>query len=86
MIKQLQKLGFTLGEIRLLFDLFGGGARECDDSLDAIESKIDDIESELGRLGGIKTTLVKTLSRCEKGGPLEACAMLDKLKRSEFLE
>ena len=85
-IRQLKQLGFTLGEIKLLFELYDNGARECDDFTGAMETKIDSIESELSRLKGVRTTLRKMHSKCEKGGLLKACLIWDKLMRSEFLE
>ena len=85
-IKGLQKFGFTLAEIKTLFELFDSGARKCEDFAGEIAGKIEKIETEIGRLQEIKSTLSETLSKCETGALLEACVLLDKLKRGEFLD
>ena len=85
-IKGLQKFGFSLAEIKTLFQLFDGGARKCEDFATEIEGRIEKIETEIRRLQEIKSTLSETLSKCEAGGLVEACGLLDKLKRGEFLD
>lgn len=86
MIKGLQKIGFKLAQIKMLFELFDSGAHECNEFSFAIEERIEKIEAEIGRLQEIRSALTEMLAKCEEGGLLEACVMLDKLKRGEFLD
>ena len=85
-IKGLQKIGFTLAEIKTLFELFDNGSRSCEDFASEISGRVKKIESEIRRLQEIKSMLIETLSKCEAGGLLEACSLLDKLRRGEILD
>ena len=84
-IKQLKQLSFRLSEIKLLFELYGGGARACDDFTGNIRSKIAEIDEETTRLAEGRKILSGVLARCESAGFIEACGVIDRLMRDEFL-
>ena len=63
MINQGKALGFTLSEIKLLLNEWGGGAMSKQDQIRIVECKIEEISEKTRQLDVIKTYLVNKLSK-----------------------
>jgi MerR family mercuric resistance operon transcriptional regulator len=62
-IKQAQEMGFSLEEIRML--LIGGGAGECRQTRDLLQSKLQEIDERMKALRVFSRTLSRHLRACE---------------------
>ena len=62
-IKQAQEMGFSLDEIRML--LTGGGAGECRQMRDLLQSKMQEINQKMKALRVFSRTLSRHLRACE---------------------
>jgi DNA-binding transcriptional MerR regulator len=62
-IKQAKEMGFSLDEIRML--LTGGGAGECRQMRDLLQSKMQEINKRMRALRAFSRTLSRHLRACE---------------------
>ena len=62
-IKQAQEMGFSLDEVRAL--LTGGGAGECRQMRDLLQSKLQEISQRMKGLRAFTRTLSRHLRACE---------------------
>lgn len=83
LIKQAQKLGLTLREIR---KLFGGAARpdgrRCADVRAIVAVRLADVERQMAELAAFRTLLHKALEECDEALRLEKnadCPVLEHL-------
>lgn len=75
-VKHAQDLGFSLDEIKELLSLRASrGAKSGDVKRRAVK-KIDEIESRIDALKGIRVALQHLVSQCSGEGPVEDCTIL----------
>jgi MerR family mercuric resistance operon transcriptional regulator len=79
-IKRAQQLGFTLEEIKELFDLRATRGAGCSDVRRRAMAKIADIESKISSLQAIHAALGKLVNQCSGRGPLSKCPILDAME------
>lgn len=80
-IKQAQEMGFSLDEIRML--LIGGGAGECRQMRDLLQSKMQEINQRMKALRVFSRTLTRHLRACEdelaRHGAAARCPVVAKI-------
>lgn len=84
-IKQAQRLGFTLAEIRELLTLRLEPAGSCRKVESRARAKIADIEQRLRTLNAIKRVLSRLVAACAAGAASDQCPILAALERSNGL-
>jgi MerR family transcriptional regulator, mercuric resistance operon regulatory protein len=75
-IRRGRELGFSLDEIRALFDLGGPGNASCADVRKVATRHLDDIRAKIGDLKKLERLLAKTIARCS-GNRVPECPVLD---------
>ena len=78
-IKSAKELGFTLREIKELFELKIEPDSACDEVKDLVEEKLKDVEEKLATMRKIKRTLRQLAKQCEERKPSSACPILEAL-------
>jgi len=78
-IKRAKDLGFTLKEIKELFELQHDPHATKADIKNRTLAKIREIEERVSDLTRIKTALEHLASSCDGHGPLEGCPILEAL-------
>ncbi len=79
-IKQAQRLGFTLREIKELFALKLDPAATRSQIRERAEAKIADIDQRIGELKRMKKALAPLILACDGKGTLEGCPILDAIE------
>ena len=65
-IKQMQGLGFSLGEIKQLLDLRDHGGHACREVRDLLSSKLTEIRTRIRSLQTLERELVLDLQKCNR--------------------
>lgn len=78
-IKQTQKLGFSLKEIKELLALQSNPRATCGDVSERIVAKIRDVDAKLRALRATRRTLLRLVAQCRGQRPLSACPILEQL-------
>ncbi len=77
-ILRAKSLGFSLPEIRELFELQAESAAKCLEVHTRTQAKLDEINRKIRLLEGIRHSLEEMLSRCnDLDLPIQDCAILD---------
>lgn len=79
-IRRAKELGFTLGEINELLDLWLDTNATCCDVRNKALAKIDEIDAKVRSLDAMKHSLEKLIETCLERGTLEGCPLLDGLR------
>jgi len=79
-IKNAQKLGFSLGEIKELADMEIVPGSSCESVYQKAQSKIEDIDIKITELNRIKNALGKFTIHCKPGRSIEECEFLHLLE------
>lgn len=80
-IKQAQRLGFTLREIKELLALKLDPSATRAQIRDRAEAKISDIDQRIGELKRMKKALAPLIRACNGKGKLEGCPILDAIQK-----
>jgi MerR family transcriptional regulator, mercuric resistance operon regulatory protein len=81
-IRRARELGFTLGEIRALLALSGGGAREaCSEVRALAAAHLAEIRAKITDLGAMERALADAVRRCD-AGEMPGCPVLDALSEA----
>ena len=83
-IRRAQELGFSLKEIEELISLGLDPSADSSEVKARAEAKIDEIESKIRDLEGIKDALVRLASACSGEGPVQECPILETLHGARF--
>ena len=78
-IRRGQELGFTLREIRELFELRADDGARCTDVRRRAEDKLADVDEKIRSLRAIRRALAVLVTRCASDGPTEECPILEAL-------
>jgi Hg(II)-responsive transcriptional regulator len=78
-IKQAQRLGFSLEEVKELLALRVDPRRSCGDVRRRAETKLPDIEEKIRSLHAMKRTLARFITACSGRGPVGKCPILEAL-------
>ena len=78
-IRHAQELGFSLREIRELFDLRVDPSVSCADVKAKAVAKIGEVEEKLASLERMRDTLLAITRSCVGEGPTSECPILDAL-------
>jgi DNA-binding transcriptional MerR regulator/copper chaperone CopZ len=81
-IREAQRLGFSLGEIRELLSLRATPGADCRAVRAQAVAKRDEVERKIARLRQMRGALDELIATCPGGGALRACTILDALERS----
>lgn len=79
-IKQAQRLGFTLREIKELFALKLDPAATRSQVRERAEAKIADIDQRISELKRMKKALAPLIRACDGRGTLDGCPILDAIE------
>lgn len=77
-IKRAQALGFTLGEIRQLMTIHSG-RRSPGTVIEMVTGKVREIDAKIRDLRTMRRSLRDVAERCECGGDLSRCDVLEGL-------
>ena len=75
----VQKLGFTLKEIRELLSLRVTAGKSCADVRDLAHQKLAAVDAKLAELQRVRTALADLAEACTGSGPTSECPFLDAL-------
>lgn len=81
-VRQAQRLGFSLGEIRELLSLRATPGADCRAVRAQAVAKRDEVDRKIARLRHMRSALDELVATCPGGGALRACTILDALERS----
>ena len=81
-IKNAQKLGFSLKQIKELLSLQISPGYSCADVRERAQEKIRDIKSKIAELNKIKNALSELSGMCEINAPIEECRILEILNKT----
>ena len=76
-IRRAQELGFSLAEVRQLFELRLDPRRSCSEVKAEAETKIEAIDSKIAELRRMRKALHSLAGSCSGEGPTSACPILD---------
>ena len=82
-IRRAKDLGFTLKEIKELFELRIKQGTTCGNVRERAETKIQDIETKVRTLQRMKKALVKLTLACSGKGPVSECPILEAMEGDE---
>jgi MerR family transcriptional regulator, mercuric resistance operon regulatory protein len=81
-IRRARELGFTLGEIRALLALSGGGPREaCPEVRELAAAHLAEIRAKIADLAAMERALADAVRRCD-AGEAPGCPVLDALSEA----
>ncbi|WP_417387499.1 heavy metal-responsive transcriptional regulator [Gimesia sp.] len=80
-IQRAKELGFTLGEIKELFDLRVDPTTSCADVKNKADAKVADIDGKIRSLQRMKKALVRLTKACGENVKTSECPILDALER-----
>lgn len=78
-IKRAQELGFTLRDIKELLSLRAAPKTCCADVRRQAQAKLQEIDTKIGGLQGMRRALTKLIRECSGKGPVTACPILEAL-------
>lgn len=78
-VKHAQDLGFSLREIRELLSLRAAPKARCADVKRRAQTKIEEIETKVHALQGMRRALRRLVSQCDGKLPASACPILESL-------
>lgn len=81
-IKQAQRLGFSLREVRGLLDLWGDAEADCADVRERAAMKLNEVQGKIVRLQEIELALDDLIERCPREGALKGCPIIETLAHS----
>ncbi len=81
-IKNAQKLGFSLKQIKELLSLKVVPGSSCADVKKKAEQKIEEIEAKIIELKRIKTALIELSGKCDANLSARECRILEVLSKS----
>lgn len=82
-IRHAKELGFTLKEVQELLDLRVDPSSTCADVRRRAQEKVAAIEQRIASLERMRTALRRLAARCQGGGPVTECPILEELARQE---
>ena len=71
-----QKMGFSLGDVRILGKRLLGGGNFCRDFRTTLETKLDETDRDIARLTAIKSEIERTLASCQAKSGLGECPIM----------
>ncbi len=80
LIRRAQELGFALREIRELMEGIERPSASCAQTCRAIDAKLDQIDTELGRLRARRQQLKRLRNSCPRVLPLRECPVIAELR------
>lgn len=83
-IRRARDLGFSLDQVRKLFDLASDAAAECDDVHASASAHIVEIDRKLADLTALRHELTTMVISC-KGGRVDQCRILEALAPFEVV-
>ncbi len=82
-IRQAQKLGFSLLEIKELLSLRLDPASNCADIRDRAQVKLNEITRKIVGMKRIQTALEKLITACPGQGAIQVCSIIDAIEAPE---
>ncbi len=82
-IRRAQELGFQLDEILELLELRVVAGQPCHDVADAADLVVARINEKIGALEGMKSSLLRLRTACDRAEPTGPCPVLDALERDD---
>ena len=82
-IRQAKALGFSLKDIKELFELRVAPGATCADIRERAQAKIADVRAKLKMLRQMEQALVKVTTACRGRGPVSECPILDALEKRD---
>lgn len=82
-IRQAKALGFSLKDIKELFELRVAPGATCADIRERAEAKIADVRAKLKMLRQMERALAKVTAACRGRGPVSECPILDALEKRD---
>jgi len=79
-IRQAQRLGFSLKEIKALLALQSDPTATCSDVGERIAAKLADVDAQLRALRETRRTLLGLTTQCTDSRPVSACPLLRELE------
>ncbi len=80
-IRQAQKIGFSLREIKDLLSLRTDPDADCSDVRRRAAAKLDEVIGKIAELSRIRGALDDLIASCPGGGDVKACTILDAMER-----
>ena len=84
-IRNAQKLGFTLNEIRELLKLRVNKKESCEPVLERAQKKLDEVELKIKGLKSMKKILKQLIHRCEESALTSDCPILGSFESGRAL-
>lgn len=82
-LRRARELGFSLPEIREMFDLGAGGEVPCGEVRRRAEARIDEIDERVRDLEKMRLALEEVVRVCEEKNPAGPCPFLEALEAQE---
>jgi len=82
-IRNAKALGFTLKDIKELFDLRVAPGTTCADIRERADAKIADVRAKLKMLRQMEQALLEITATCRGRGPISECPILDALEKQD---
>lgn len=82
-IKEAQRLGFSLGEIRGLLQICADRRSDCADVQSRVLAKKREVEGKIERLQRLDAALGRLITECPGSGGIERCPILGSLSQTE---
>ena len=83
LIRQAQRLGFSLREVEELLRLRASPLTDCADVRARATEKLAEVNEKLRELSAIRGALEMLIQHCPGSGSAEHCSILDALNRAE---
>ena len=80
-IKRVQKLGFSLSEIRGLLTLRAAPYEDCSEVCRKAQEKLGEVRAKISQLQAIEEALQRLTESCSGGRPVSECGVLEALDR-----
>ena len=80
-IRNAQTIGYSLDEIRELFELKVSEENPCDRVRELTQAKISEVDKKIRSMTKLKQGLERMLALCDEGGPTGQCPILDVLNQ-----
>ena len=79
-IRRARDMGFSLAEIRRFFELSKKPGNDCVDLCDAVDAKLDELQTLIRELTAKRRALERLRRDCPECVPIEECFVLNRLR------
>ena len=79
-IKQTQKFGFSLGEIKEIIVTKSNPETKCGEMKNIVDLKIEELSKQIQELSNIKTDLAKLSYTCPENTSIDNCPIIEAFK------